>query len=210
MKRSVLTAPELSVTVASPRGHGERVLLVASRVFSNRENTGVGCIPVSDWTCVFVSISNLKLTTDNTRHPQTLEPHLSEDILHSDSLSSDDLPFKLPQVSQTVLHFLKPGSKHRTLHVLFRLSFLKSKTVPSSSFSERCVKGQPSHLTGGPWAQVGLLSAEPRPPRHPAGTDAQCGRAAFLVSLCIHFSPTAFVLFQLHLLGSFQFSSMSL
>lgn len=79
-------------------------------------------------------------------------------------------------MSQTVLHFLKPGSKHRTLHVLFRLSFLKSKTVPSS-FSERCEKGQSSHLTGGPRAQLGLLSAEPRPPRPPrAGTDAQCGR----------------------------------
>lgn len=73
------------------------------------------------------------------------------------------------------LHFLKPGSKHHTLHVVFRLSLLKSKTVPSSSFSERCVKGQSSHLTGGPWVQGGLLGAEPRPLHPPhAGTAAQC------------------------------------
>lgn len=100
---------------------------------------------------VFVSISNLKLQTTHfipthwslSSVRTSFTKPLSQLGSNSDSLSSNDLPFKLPQVSQNVLHFLKPGSKHRTLHVLFRLSFLKSKTVPSSSFSERCEKASP-------------------------------------------------------------------
>lgn len=106
VKRSVLTAPELSVWVASPQGtRGACAVGGITCVLKQGKHSSGLCTRLSLDVCICKYFK--PETTDNTRHPHTLEPHVSEDILRKAIVTARTLTVILYPLMSSRLNCLK-------------------------------------------------------------------------------------------------------